>query len=238
MPDNVKYLSKLTLIDGTVVFIKDAEARAAIAGGTHFIGITETTITDGDYTNPIYINDEEVAVSNGDIVIYGNKEFIYAEIDTAWHELGDISNLGTLAAKDTATGSYTPFGSVTFTGDTIESTGTYTPSGSVSKPDVDITKTFGTVVDFDSPGSVRGGTSASLDMTYNSITEDLAVSFTPNTPTSVTLPTSRQTSVLINVAAELHEEPTFTGDEAEIEVEGTTAGSAEFVGEPSTIIVS
>ena len=53
-------ISKITLPSGTTYDIKDATARSAIAGGTSFLGITTTPLTDGASTSPIVIDNENV----------------------------------------------------------------------------------------------------------------------------------------------------------------------------------
>ena len=108
-------ISKITIPVGgsTQTFdIKDATARAAIAGGTAFAGITTTALSDGASTATISIGGESVTAINGMIAIYNNKEFIFAESDSKWHEFGDLSTLGSLALKNSASGSYTPAGEV------------------------------------------------------------------------------------------------------------------------------
>ena len=245
---STKYLSQITLLDGTVVYIKDTVAREAVAGGTHFRGVTTTALTDGASTNPITISGQSYTAVNGDIVVYGNKEFIFAEFDSKWHELGDTTNLGALALKDSASGSYTPAGEVTFSGALMSSTGAYTPAGEVSKPDVDVTETSISIKEFDQAGSVTAGTAAQCTLptfsaTYDESNENLTIgwtagSFTANQPTAVTLPTSKQTNVLSGVSAELHEAPTFSGSAATITVEGTPGGTATFSGTAATITVS
>lgn len=103
-------ISKITIPVGgsTQTFdIKDTTARAAIAGGVTFAGVTTTALTDGASTASISINGESVTAINGMMAVYGNKEFIYASSDSKWHEFGDVSNLGDLAFKDTATGTAT-----------------------------------------------------------------------------------------------------------------------------------
>ena len=65
-----------------------ADIKNAIAGGTHFIGISTTAITNGGTEKPT-IGGSQKTVTNGDIVIYGNKEFIWN--GTAWAELGDTT---------------------------------------------------------------------------------------------------------------------------------------------------
>lgn len=49
-------------------------AVAGLSGAVHFIGVKEALPETGN---------------NGDIVIVGNKEYVYATTDNAWHELGD-----------------------------------------------------------------------------------------------------------------------------------------------------
>ena len=313
MPDTKKYFTHLTLLDGSKVYVKDEVAREAIQGGTHFRGVTSTVLTDGASTNPITIGEQSYTAVNGDIVAYSNKEFIFADFDSKWHELGDLTGLGALALKDEAsgtytpagevtfsggtvsssgsytpagtvefsggtvestgsytpagtvefsggtvesTGSYTPAGEVTFNGGTVESTGSYTPAGTVefsggtvsssgaytpagtvSKPAVDVTAPTASISVFDQAGSVTAGSAASLTLTYTEGSEELAISFTPNTPTAVTLPTSKVENVVSSVSAELHEAPSFSGTAATIEVEGTAAGTATFSGTAATIEV-
>ena len=294
MPDTKKYFTHLTLLDGSKVYVKDEVAREAIQGGTHFRGVTTTALTDGATTNPITIGEQSYTAVNGDIVAYSNKEFIFAEFDSKWHELGDLTGLGALALKDEASGTYTPAGEVTFSGGTVSSSGSYTPAGTVefsggtvsssgsytpagevtfnggtvessgsytpagtvefsggtvsssgaytpagtvSKPAVDVTAPTASISVFDQAGSVTAGSAASLTLTYTEGSEELAISFTPNTPTAVTLPTSKVENVVSSVSAELHEAPSFSGTAATIEVEGTAAGTATFSGTAATIEV-
>lgn len=49
-------------------------AVAGLAGAVHFLGVVEAL---------------PGTANNGDIVIKGNKEYVYATSDNAWHELGD-----------------------------------------------------------------------------------------------------------------------------------------------------
>lgn len=241
MPDN-KYFDKVKLLDGSYAEVYDAVAREAIAGGTRFLGVTTTAISDGASTNPITIGGESVTAKNGDIVVYGNKEFIFASIDSKWHELGDTTGLGALALKDSAS--------------TL-----YTPEGTVSKPNVNVTPTLAgvkqvvnegsvssvTIHEFDGAGSVTPGkantpTAVTLPVfttTLNGTTLEFgwsAGSVTPGsagTPTAVTLPTSKETSVvrsatmpttstlsvMTGAAAELAAAPVFSGTQSTIIVE-------------------
>lgn len=128
-------ISQIRLPSGTVYDIKDATARAALASGTSFLGVTTTALTDGAKTASITVGSDTLNAINGGIAIYGNKEFIFSSADSAWHEIGDTTNMGDLAWKDSASGTYTPGGTVsqpTFTGDETTSTGKFTPAGSVT----------------------------------------------------------------------------------------------------------
>ena len=176
MPDPTLYFDKVKLLDGSIAEVCDSTARAAIQGGTYFLGVTTTALTDGSTTNPIVIAGNNVTAENGNVVAYGNKEFVWASVDSKWHELGDLTNLGALALKDSASG-------------------TYTPAGSVSKPDVDVTPTTATIAEFASAGSVTAGTAnvpTVVAVTAGTADVPSEVDVTPgtaNVPTSVTLPT-------------------------------------------------
>ena len=116
------YLSKLTLptnVSGTVTNVeytlKDAEARQMIEDLGHalyWVGITTTALTDGATTNPITVNDESVEVKVGGVASYDGLEFVFN--GTAWQAFGH-ANFGALAFKSSASGSYTPAGSVAIT---------------------------------------------------------------------------------------------------------------------------
>lgn len=71
-------------------------------GGGGNVYVTTTPLVDGASTNPIIVNGESVIVGTGDIAVYNHKEFIWN--GSAWDELGDLSGLGSLAFKDTASG--------------------------------------------------------------------------------------------------------------------------------------
>lgn len=122
MPD----ISQITLPSGTTYNIKDAQARQAKG----WIGITTTALTDGATTNPITINGQSVTAVAGNITSYDEQEYIFN--GTVWQEFGDLSDLGTLAYKDSASGSYTPQGSVAAPDVTV------TPTTDTIKPVTDV----------------------------------------------------------------------------------------------------
>ena len=101
------YISKVTLPTGNSYDIKDAEARELIAElqrNGKYLGITTTPLTEGATTNPVTIDGESVTAKAGDWVITSDekKEFIFN--GTSWQEFGDMSDLGSLAYKDSASG--------------------------------------------------------------------------------------------------------------------------------------
>lgn len=134
------YLSKLTLpvnVEGTVVnveyTIKDAEARElieAIGHALYWIGVTTTALTDGATTNPILVDKggaepESVLAKLGGMASYSGSEFVWN--GSAWQELGK-NNLGALAFKSSASGSFTPAGQVNVT-QAADTTAPITPFG-------------------------------------------------------------------------------------------------------------
>ena len=101
-------ISKITLPSGSTYNIKDQGARDlidAMSGYTDFLGVTTTALTDGATTNPITINGSSVTAKKGNIATYGSAEFIFN--GTAWQEFGGLSGLGSLAYKNSASGSGT-----------------------------------------------------------------------------------------------------------------------------------
>lgn len=123
------YMSKLVLpvYDSTTqttvdteFTIKDAEARQMIedlGNALYWMGVTTTQLSDGDTTNPITIGGESKTAEVGGLAQYINSdsqplEFVWN--GTSWQQFG-YSNLGALAFKSSATGAFTPAGSVSIT---------------------------------------------------------------------------------------------------------------------------
>ena len=270
-------ISKITLPSGTTYDIKDATARAAIAGGTSFLGVTTTELTDGSEVTTIRVGTKDVNAVNGGMAIYQSKEFVYSSSDGKWHEFGDTTDLGNLAYKDSASGNYTPAGTVskpTFSGNKLTSTGSFTPDGTVSKPS--FTGTEGNVSVSGTPagtisvgtgsanytpsgsvaaptvtvtpasstgyvaasatggGAVTAGTAASATMPVLSTTvsnENLILSwtegsFTPNTPTAVTLPSFTSKNIVTGISSATASAPAFTGDGVNLKFSGSTMSSS------------
>ena len=130
-------ISAITLPSGTTYNLKDAQARTdianiqqAIAGGLVFIGETTTALTDGATTNPITINGASVTAVAGNLVLYGDKEFLFD--GTKWIEMGDLSLLGALSYKNSASGSFTPSGSVSAPTISVATAGSTTTVNSIT----------------------------------------------------------------------------------------------------------
>lgn len=113
------------VIQNVTFDIADAEARARIAElgqALYWIGVTTTALTDGDTTNPITVGGESVTANVGGIASYDGTEFAWN--GSAWQMLAP-GNLGTLAYQNSASGSYTPTGTVSVS-EAADSTDTIT----------------------------------------------------------------------------------------------------------------
>ena len=238
-------ISKITLPTGTTYNIKDAHARELIdemSGYTDFLGVTTTALTDGATTNPIKINNADVTAKKGNIATYGSAEFIFN--GTAWQAFGDLSGLGSLAYKSSASGnvavpktytttvtpttttkyvagSSTGGGSATKGTVTVSKaesgTATYTPAGTVSKPTITVTPSTTTKYVASSAtggGSVTAGTAASFTATVSS--ETLTIGWSANTPTAVTLPSFSSQTIATGISSATSTQPSFTGTGARL----------------------
>lgn len=272
-------ISVITLPSGSSYNLKDAQARQDIAniktaasGAMHFIGETTTALADGATTSPIMIEEKEYTPNAGDVVAYEKSEFVWSAVANKWIWFGDLGSLKKLAFKDSASGSYTPAGSVsvgvTGTKATIKSSftpagsvsGSVTPKGANAASTVSITPTTTSVFQMGSAGSVTAGSKAScsLPVFSTSVTGETlklawtAGSFTPNTPTAVTMPTRAEVKNLWNgVKSATAAAQAFTGAPSAISASFTgTAGTAtadytpavtasgSFTGTKATITVS
>ena len=123
MPNAV--ISSITVpvnVEGTLTNvtydIKDAYARerlSQLGSALYWIGVTSTELTDGSTTNPISVNSQDVTAAVGGMAQYDGTEFVWN--GSAWQEMGH-GNWGALAFKSSASGTYTPAGSVDVTAGT------------------------------------------------------------------------------------------------------------------------
>ena len=190
MPAN--YMSKITLpvnVDGTITnvefTIKDAEARQMITdlgNALYWVGVTTTALSEGATTNPITVGGESVTAKLGGLASYEGME--YAWNGSAWQGMGP-SNLGALAYANTASGSYTPAGTVSITPGTdstdsvvgVSANGTlpyFTQSGETvtfnagALPTLDSSKTFVTQRGTDT--AAFSGTAATVQVSPDAVT--------------------------------------------------------------------
>lgn len=117
--------------------LADAQARADIVELKKvkvWIGVTTTELTDHSTVNPIVINGDNVTAVAGNVAQYDDNEFIFS--GSAWQLLGgSYSDLGNLAYQDSASGNFTP-------------------QGTVSKPSVSVTETTTSVPNITSVGTL------------------------------------------------------------------------------------
>lgn len=234
----MSYISKITLPSGTTYDIKDAEARTLIenlTSATRFLGITTTALTDGATTQRIEIENEgQVSVVAGDVAIYDTSEFIFD--GTTWHLFGDLSNLGSLAYKDSASGNFTPSGSVTqptFSGTakylaasvgkaTKSMEGSFTPEGTVSQPTFSGNKIYAHHTFTGSANTSTGSFTPSGSVSAPTITVGTAGS-----TTTVKNPTSK--TVVTDMSVSDPSSTTATGELVYYSVSGETLSLKKFV---------
>ena len=171
MPD----IKKITLPSGNSYDIVDAGAReliSALSGSTAFLGLTTTALTDGATTNPITVNGSSVTATTGNIVVYESAEYIWD--GAKWVEFGDLSSLGDLAYKDTA--------SVSFSGGTTDkclgSDATFTTSVTPTTTNIKATAS-GTVVGASSTDKCLGS-DATFTTSVTPTTSKLVTTSVPN----------------------------------------------------------
>lgn len=92
--------------------VKGAQSPFKIGakGGVRCLGTTTTALYDGSTANPIVIDGVSVTAKRNDIAFYDEGEYMFN--GATWSKFGDLSGLGDLAYKNTASGSYTPAGTV------------------------------------------------------------------------------------------------------------------------------
>lgn len=152
---------------------------------------------------------------------------------------GSVSQPTFTGNQMTMTASLTPTGSVS----AGSGTPNYTPAGSVSAPTVNVTPYTDTIYEAGSGtggGSVTPGAAASCTLPGLSMSvtgEKLIVnftpgSFTPNTPTQVTLPSFTPKTVATGIQSATASQPTFTGTGTRLTFSGEQS-SVTLTGTPS-----
>lgn len=167
-------ISKITLPSGTTYNLKDEVARRAQSGAMHWLGITTTAITDGSSTTSIVIDGETVTVGADDaggVVGYDGMEFIWS--GTVWQEFGSTGSLGALAFKNSATGSYTPAGSVSAPTVTLATTTVNSITGVGTLPELSMSVSNETLTVSFSQGTLptQGGATTVATGTVSSVSQ-------------------------------------------------------------------
>lgn len=252
-------ISVITLPSGSSYNLKDSTARAEIESlrsemGSlgSYLGATTTTLTDGATTSPITVKDgdstKSVTPSEAGDWTVDSSNVTYIWTGSQWDQLGSAGAIKSLAYKDSASGTYTPSGSVT-----VSSTGTkatinasYTPEGTVSgsvtpkganaSSTVSITPSTTSVYSMTSAGSVTAGTTPTCTLPTFSTSvsgETLTLgwsagTFSAGSATKVTLPTRSQVTNLWNgYTSATAAAQTFTGASSTISASFTgTKGTA------------
>ena len=265
--DNKIYILGASTLECHAQFFAECPFRGVGSGGggggnSSYLGKTTTPLTDGSRTNPIKINGEDVTAKKGDFVIYQSQEFIFDGVE--WNEFGDQSGLGELAYKSSASGTFTPQGTVsapTFSTTTAPFQGSCTPTGSVSTPSF-----TGTAATLSVSGTPEGSVSVTPTTTsipnvtsvgtlpvytYDSGTENLTI--TPGTlPTlgndisAMTGATAAFTGTAMTSTGNYTPEgnvstPTFSGNEVTVTGSQTVVDSIDaptFAGTQGTVTVS
>ena len=242
-PVTKSYIESFETPAGTEYFFKDADLTArvgsiesSITGAMHYKGITTTVLTDGSTTATISIDGDNVTFTSSDagsVVIYDEKEYVWN--GSKWQEFGSTGSLKALAFKDSATGSYTPSGSVsqpTFSGTegnisvtgtpagsisaTNNASGNYQPAGSVGAPTISVS-TAGSTTSVTPIASVGTLPSLSATVTGTKLTLSFDAGSLPTKGTAVDVKTSDATYTA--------SQPTFTGTKVQLAFSGNSLTS-------------
>ena len=170
-------ISKITMPSGQTYDIKDATARQAIAGGVHYLGVSSTAITDGGTEKPT-IGGTAVTPTNGDICLYGSKEFIYGGTygsGGTWSEFGDMTSAVT-GVKGNSESTYR-VGNVNLTAANIgaaassHSHGNITSGGDITATAPTIANGDQIIINDDSAGKITNGPTFDGSTTTKALTK-------------------------------------------------------------------
>lgn len=110
----------------SVITAADLRNELGLTNAMHFIGIAEEDLTDGSITNPITIDESSVTAVDGDVVISGSKELVWA--NSKWNLMGDTGDFALKTIAITGTGALS--GGGTLTQDRTITHNTYTAQNS------------------------------------------------------------------------------------------------------------
>lgn len=95
------------LVTGAAVYSAIASAVSSVL---KFVGTTTSNISDGSTTNPIVINGSSYTAVTGNVVLKGNKEFLWN--GSSWEEMGDEASWALKTVTITGTGYLTGGGTL------------------------------------------------------------------------------------------------------------------------------
>ena len=159
-------ISQITTVNGTTYDIVDEGARElieALESPLQYKGATTTVLSDGSTTNPITINGESYTAVAGDVVTYtpsGGRELEFVFDGTYWQEFGSTGSLKALAFKDSASGNFTPSGTINVNAASGSGT-SYTPTGSIA-----VNAASGTGTAYTPEGSIAVNASSGSGTSY------------------------------------------------------------------------
>lgn len=226
-PTNASYISKIVDPAAHVHIIRDSWARGEIdylkeivAGGTKFLGVTTTPLTDGSTTATIVINGTSVTLTaqdSGAIVLYNNPsgssgsstlEFIWD--GAVWREIGTQGLLKALAYKDSASGNYQPKGTVAVSGITPAGTNKFNfkPEGTVSAPTITLNNVT-TQISFLNGATYDGTDTLTFSSTTSEVMTGSSATASECTFTGVTVTDS--TTAVVFEGTTVTPTATFTG---------------------------
>lgn len=238
-------ISKIKMPSGNTYDIKDAVARQAIAGGVSFIVAWNGTSTpvvadipegvvvtynDTDYTGTLDADDSQagafylVKSSTTDNDIYDEYVPVGTTGSKTWERLGsstiDLSSLGDLAYKDTA--------SVTFTGGTTDTVIGSDATFSVTQPTITVTPTTTNIK------ATASGTAVSASSTDKCLGSD-ATFTTTVTPSTSKLVTTTVPNVTAAGSASTWSFAMGTGDDSETLIISGANSTAPTLGTAITV---
>ena len=251
-------ISKITLPSGNTYFIKDLEARQMISQLNQFTyevvlslpSASEATMykiylisTSTPGEDDVY--EEYITIDKGSEV---SPRYVWEKLGTITApdltEYAKIEDLGALAYKDNASGSFTPAGNVSLTdtnktatvGVAASGETTYQPGGTVSTPTISV-ETAGATTTVNSITDV--GTLPSATMPTYTVSDEV-LTITAGVFDAGTLPTKgADTTVKTGDATYESSQPTFMGNAVRLETgDIAVPTSATFTGTQGTVTVS
>lgn len=206
-------------------------ASLGLTSAMIFIGTTTTELTDGATTNPITIGGASKTATNGNVVLYGEKEFIWN--GSAWEEIGSEGSHALKTTKVTAgdglTGGGTLGSDITISHKDTSSQSSISASG----------RRYITGVTLDTYGHVTGLSTGTETVTDTNTTYSISTSKASNANAKINLTAGGSGSGTdsIEIAAGSNVQTSVSGDVLTISATDTkyTSGNGITVGTDNKI---